>query len=180
MAKKLRGITPENLRKLIAHLEGLPVVEPAIIPTKIAIGENRAAFRAAMNKGHTLDQLVDIYNEYGSTLKPDTFAGHLRDSVTATKTRTKGTSGKTNGASTKKTASRYVNGSEIAAMNATLVEGAAPDKEHNADEATSPQPADAFHIQKAPATHTAEDEDARVDEILMQLNAGKAARSDDG
>jgi hypothetical protein len=180
MAKKPRGITPENLRKLIAHLEGLPVVEPAIIPTKIAIEENRAAFRAAMNKGHTIEQLVDIYNEYGSTLKPDTFAGHLRDSVISTKTRKKGQSGKANRASTKKTASREVNGSEIAAMNAMLVEGAAPDKDHNADEATGPQTTDAFHIQKAPATHTAEDEDAYVDEILLQLNAGKAAGSDDG
>lgn len=180
MANKPRGITPENLRKLIAHLEGLPVVEPENIPSKDAIGQNYSIFRTAMDNGYSIDKLVDIYNKYGSELQVDTFAGHLRNAVNNTNVRKTRTSRKGKGPSERKTGSRGVDVSDCAEIVVTSAEGAKPDTDTNDDASSGAPGVDVVQIEQAPKNHTLADEDAAVDEIFAQRELAKAAGSDDG
>lgn len=79
MPKKLAGITPEELTKLISRLKGLPIVEPKIITAQKAIADFKNEFRDALGKGYTIEQLVEIWCEHGSEIKPGTFLGYMRD-----------------------------------------------------------------------------------------------------
>ena len=180
MAKKPRGITPENLRNLIAHLEGLPVVEPENIQSKDAIGQNYSKFRTAMDNGYSIDKLVDIYNQYGSEIQVETFAAHLRNAVTNTNVRKTRTARKGKGSSEQKTGSRGVDVSDCREVIGTPAEGAEPVTDTNDEASICAPDADAVQIQKASENHTLADEDAAVDEILAQREMAKAIGFNDG
>lgn len=180
MAKKPTGITPEKLAELIARIEALPIVEPAIIPTKNAIIENNDAFRAAMQKGYSREQLVDMWNEYGSTIKEGTFAGYLREPNKTANITKRGKSTKQKGASSKKSETHAEIG-KFAAKDNTAPSGKR-NRSADRDEklGTDVSNAETEQGEEAADTHTETDEDAMVDEIIAQRNAAKAAGSYDG
>ena len=180
MRKTPRGITPENLEKLIAHLEGLPSVEPATIQAFDAINANKSVFRAAMDKGYTRDQLVDMWNEYGSTIKAETFGGHLRKALNPENSAKKRKQTKVKAVSANKTEPQIVDEPESAEIKSTRAEDLELDKNSNVDKETSASNVDAIHIPRAAPVHTEATEDALIDEIFASQNAANEAGSEHG
>jgi hypothetical protein len=173
MGKTPRGITPENLEKLIAHIKGLPSVEPATIQAFDAINENKAVFRAAMDKGYSRDQLVDMWNEYGSAIKAETFGGHLRKALNPQNIAKKGKSAKVKAVKANKIEPHNVKEPERA-------EDPELDSSRNADRDASASNIDAIHIPKAAQVHTEASENALIDEILAKQNAANGSGSEHG
>lgn len=78
MPRKTDGITPENLAKFVAAINNLPKVEPEIIPTEIALGQNKAEIEAALARGQSVETVLKHWNEFGRKIKIGTFKGHLK------------------------------------------------------------------------------------------------------
>lgn len=180
MEKTPRGITPENLDKLIAHIKGLPSVEPARIQAFDAINENKAVFRAAMDKGYSRDQLVDMWNEYGSAIKAETFGGHLRKALNPQNIAKKGKSAKVKAVKANKIEPHNGKEPESAEIKPTRAEDPELDSSRNADRDASASNIDAIHIPKAAQVHTEASENALIDEILAKQNAANGSGSEHG
>lgn len=180
MAKKETGIAPEKLAELITRIEALPIVEPAIKPTRKAIIENKAVFRAALEKGYTREQLVDMWNEYGSTIKEGTFAGYLRETSKTANT-TKKRKSKTQ---KEAPADKSETHPEVAKVGAQGDMASIGSKTQSVDPdqklGTGVSVNETKQIEEAAKMQTEPDEDAMVDAILARRNAAKPAGSGDG
>lgn len=184
MAKKPKGITPEELIKLIARIKALPDIGPAFIPTGTAIIDHKAEFREAMAKGHSLETLVDMWNEHGRPIKPDTFAGNLRKSKGKTNAGKKRAPVKEKGASQKKPEPHVEESKDADKVDEAPVtqkdqdaERASSEKEitleQNAVQTSEPD--------KLTIPIEADDsDDGQFDDMIAQYDAEKAAGFDGG
>ncbi|WP_375554208.1 hypothetical protein [Roseovarius mucosus] len=180
MPKKPKGITPEKLKKLIARIEALEIVEPENIATKEAIGENKAVFRAAMKKGWTRDQLVELWNEYGDPIKEGTFAGYLRETTAKIKPETKRKSPKKNGATSKKSEPHRKVKKASVETDAVANSDAHQNADRGAEMETRVADKQTKQVEEVVPTHTEADEDAMLDELIAQRDSAKTVGVDDG
>lgn len=180
MAGKKRGISPENLNKLKAHLEALPEVEPDIIPTRLAVAELKSQIREAMDKGHSIEQLVDMWNDYGSDIKGRTLAGYLRGTADSKRASRKKAPGGPNRASSR-TPERH-------AENRTdgLTLDQPPARTQHRVTAEEPQAkddtggTDTGQVAAVATAHTEANENEMVDEAFAQMEATSLSESGDG
>lgn len=175
MPKKLAGITPEELTKLISRLKGLPIVEPKIITAQKAIADFKNEFRDALGKGYTIEQLVQIWCEHGSEIKPGTFLGYMREPKQTISLGESGKPAKRKRAISHDSSLQIEKQEEVPAHDPMApkmsMQALAP--ETSALKANDDQA-------KAPVSSSIEaDEDARVDALLAEREATRIARLGD-
>jgi hypothetical protein len=175
MPKKHAGITPEELTKLISRIKGLPTVEPKIITAQKAIADFKNVFRDALGKGYTIEQLVEIWCEHGSEIKPGTFLGYMREPKQTISIGESGKPAKRKRAPSHNSAVQFAKEEDAPAHDVVTPEMSmqAPAPETSALKANDEQ-ADAPVKSKIE-----EDEDARVDELLAEREAATIARLGD-
>lgn len=171
MPKKLTGITPEELTKLISRIEGLPTVEPKIIPAQKAIADFKNVFRDALGKGYTIEQLVEIWCEHGSEIKPGTFLGYMREPKQTISIGESGKHAKRKRAPSHNSALQIAKEEHAPAHDVVTPEMSmqAPAPETSALKTNDEQP-------EAPVkSKIEEDEDAHVDKLLAEREAARIA-----
>ena len=175
MPKKLAGITPDELTKLISRIKDLPIVEPKIIPAQKAIADFKNVFRDALSKGYTIEQLVEIWCEHGSEIKSGTFLGYMREPKQTTSIGESGKPSKRKRAPSHNSALHIVKEEDAPTHDVVTPEMS---MQASAPETSALKANDEQTV--APVkSKIEEDEDASVDELLAEREAARIARLGD-